>query len=234
MIRAIIACTFWCITAILGSLVAFPHVMITGKIDLLWAVGMWVASTGRRVAGVKVEVVGREQLDPAQVYIYMSNHVSNLDPPIEVPELKRQTSIMAKKELFNVPVLGTALRLAKIVPVDRKNREAAIDSVRLAVEVLQSGVSMMVYPEGTRSNDGRLLPFKKGPFHMAMEAQVPVAPVTILNTHELWPKGKFAIKPGTVKMVFHAPIHPRDFTNREELLQAVQKQIASALPEEYR
>ena len=106
MIRAIIAVTFWAVTATLGSLFAFPHALITGRIDLLWSVAMWVASTGPRLAGVKVKVVGREQLDRAQAYIYMSNHTSNLDPPIEVPELKRQTSILAKKELFKSAGVG--------------------------------------------------------------------------------------------------------------------------------
>jgi 1-acyl-sn-glycerol-3-phosphate acyltransferase len=231
LIRALVAATFWIVYLVLGSLIAIPHALITGKIDFLWAVAMWGAKTGARVAGVKLETVGREQLDTAQTYIFMSNHTSNLDPPIEVPAVGRQVSIMAKKELFKIPIFSTAMRIGKVVPVDRHNRESAIESVRHAVEVLQSGVGMFVYPEGTRSRDGRLLPFKKGPFHMAMEANVPVAPITILNTHELWPKGKFEIKPGTVKMIFHAPIHPSQYATREDLLNAVRRQIASAMPE---
>ena len=234
MIRALIAVTFWSTYVILASLIVIPHAVITGKSDLLWAVAMWGAKTGWRLAGVKLEVIGQEQLDPDQAYIYMSNHTSNLDPPIEVPALGRQLSIMAKKELFKIPIFGTAMHIAKVVPVDRHNRQAAIESVRHAVEVLQSGVSMMVYPEGTRSRDGRLLPFKKGPFHMAMEANVPIVPITILNTHRLWPKGTFKIKPGTVKMIFHAPIHPAQFANREDLMTAIRNQIASAIPDEGR
>lgn len=232
LIRALIAVTFWAVAMILGSIVAFPHALITGRIDFLWAVAMWVAKTGPRLAGIRMKVVGREQLDPHQAYIYMSNHTSNLDPPMEVPALGRRTSILAKKELFRIPVFGTALRLGQIVPVDRSNRDSAIDSVRRAVEVLRSGTSMMVYPEGTRSRDGRLLPFKKGPFHMAMEAGVPVAPITILNTHKLWPKGKFAMKAGTVTMIFHPPMFPGDFANREELLAAVRVVISKPLEAE--
>ncbi len=232
MIRAFIAVSFWVVYITLASIIAIPHAVITGTIEFLWAIAMWGAKTGPRLAGVKLKVIGREQLDPKQAYIYMSNHTSNLDPPMQVPALGRRTSVLAKKELFGIPIFGTALRLGQIVPVDRSNRDSAIDSVRRAVEVLRSGMSMMVYPEGTRSRDGKLLPFKKGPFHMAMEAGVPVAPITILNTHNLWPKGTFTIKPGTVTMIFHPPMFPQDYANREELLEAVREVIGKPLQSE--
>lgn len=232
MIRALIAVTFWTVYITLASIIAIPHALITENIDFLWAVAMWGAKTGPRLAGVKMKVIGREQLDPKQTYIYMSNHTSNLDPPMQVPALGRQVSVLTKKELFGLPIFGTVLRLGHSVPVDRSNRRSAIDSVRQAVEVLRSGTSMMVYPEGTRSGDGKLLPFKKGPFHMAMEAGVPVAPITLLNTHHLWPRGTFVIKPGTVTMIFHPPIIPQDFANREELMNAVREVIAKPLEAE--
>ena len=92
--------------------------------------------------------------------------------------------------------------------MDRRNREAAIASLRFAAEVLRSGVSMTIWPEGTRSTDGRLLPFKKGPFHLAMESGVPIVPITLVGTHEIWPKGEFAIHPGTATVIFHEPIDP--------------------------
>lgn len=124
--------------------------------------------------------------------------------------------------------------MAEMVPVDRHNREAAIESVHAAAEVLRRGLNMVIYPEGTRSADGRLLPFKKGPFHLAMEASVPVVPVTILGTAECWPKGTWAMRPGKATLIFHPPLDPASFASRDELMTAVRESIASALPEDRR
>src|SRR6185369_10828189 len=108
--------------------------------------------------------------------------------------------------LFRIPILGYAMRKAQFIAVDRKNRESAVESVKQAVEVLKSGVSMMAYPEGTRSRDGKLLPFKKGPFHLAMDSGIPVVPVTIIGAHEVWPKGYLRVSPGTLTIIFHPPM----------------------------
>jgi len=125
------------------------------------------------------------------------------------------------------------MRLASLVPVDRRNREAAIASLHSAAEALRSGVSMTIWPEGTRSPDGRLLPFKKGPFYLAIESRVPIVPVTLVGTHEIWPKGEFAIHPGTATVIFHEPIDPATFSAQEELMVAVRERIRSGLPEKY-
>ena len=93
---------------------------------------------------------------------------------------------------------------------------------------------MVIYPEGTRSTDGRLLPFKKGPFHLAMDSGIPVIPVTLLGTFESWPKTRFALRPGTATVLFHPAIDPKNFTDRDALMQAVRNSIASALPESRR
>ena len=100
--------------------------------------------------------------------------------------------------------------------------------------MLKKGLHMVIYPEGTRSADGRLLPFKKGPFHLAMDSSVPVIPVTILGTFESWPKTRFAMRPGTATVIFHPPIDPREFQDRDALTMAVRESIASALPVERR
>ena len=142
--------------------------------------------------------------------------------------------MLAKKEVWRIPILGKALDLAEIVPVERSNREAAIQSIRRAGEVMQHHIHMTIFPEGTRSPDGRLMPFKKGPFHLAMESGFSIVPVTILGTYEMMPKGKFVVKPGTATLVFHPPVDPRKFASREELMQAVWETINSALPEERR
>ncbi len=120
------------------------------------------------------------------------------------------------------------------MPVDRGNRDAGIEAVRAAKQVVGKGINMLIYVEGKRSSDGKLLPFKKGPFYLAMECGVPIVPMTIDGTHYAMPKPRFAIKPGPVKVIFHAPIQPQDFGTREELMEKVRATIESGLPEEYR
>jgi 1-acyl-sn-glycerol-3-phosphate acyltransferase len=214
--------------------IAFPWTFITGKPDFLYSVGMGLAHLAVRIAGVKIKLAGLDKFDPKGTYIYMSNHVSNLDPPVLVPMIPKRTSVLAKKEIWKIPILGQAMNLAEIVPVERSNRDSAIESIRRAGEVMQHGVNMTIYPEGTRSPDGRLLPFKKGPFFLAMETGFPVVPITILETEKMMPKGSSIIRGGTATLVFHPPIDPKNFTTKEELMGAVREAINSALPEERR
>jgi len=233
MLRALLVLAFWAVAAVPAGLIGITWTFLSGKVDLLYRMGIGVGWAGVRLVGVKVEVVGLEKLDWRRTYIFMCNHVSNLDPPIVIPVMPRRTSVLVKKELFRVPILGWGMRLTSLVPVDRRNREAAISSLRFAAQVLRSGVNMTIWPEGTRSLDGRLLPFKKGPFHLAMESSVPIVPVTVVGTHEIWPKGEFAIHPGTATVVFHEPIDPGAFSAQEDLIDAVRERIRSGLPEKY-
>ena len=216
-----------------AALLGFPALYFTGRVDLLWKLSLWAATTGYSVAGVRVRSIGREQLEEGRAYLFISNHVSNLDPPIITQQIGRRISIITKQELFNIPLFGRAMRAAGFVAVNRSNRKSAIESVRDAAGVLQSGLGMLVFPEGTRSGDGKLLPFKRGPFHMAMEAGVPVVPITIVGSYEAWPKGKFALRPGEVVVNFHPPIDPHQFARKEELLVAVRTAIESGLPKQY-
>jgi 1-acyl-sn-glycerol-3-phosphate acyltransferase len=234
MIRTLIMLTFWILAAPIAALIGFPWTFLTGDIRLLYRMFNWGAFAGVRLTGVRVETIGLDKLDPARAYIFMSNHVSNLDPPIQIPLIPRRTSVMVKKELFKTPILGPAMRMAALVPVDRGNRDAGIEAVAAAKAVIQQGISMTIYVEGKRSFDGKLLPFKKGPFYLAMECGVPVVPVTIVGTHYAMPKKRFAIKPGLVKVIFHPPIEPQDFGSRESLMENVRAAIENALPEEYR
>jgi 1-acyl-sn-glycerol-3-phosphate acyltransferase len=233
MIRAILMLVFWAALLPFAALIGFPWTLITGDVSFLYRIGMWGAFTGIRIAGVRVQTVGLEKIDASRTYIFMSNHVSNLDPPITLPLIPRRTSVMAKKELFSYPLLGKTMRLGSLVPVDRNNRDAGIRSVRFAAQVIRDGINMTIYIEGGRSFDGRLIRFKKGPFYLAEECQVPVVPVTISGTHYIMPKGRFAIKPGPVDVIFHDPIEPRDFGSREELMAKVRAVINSGLPPEY-
>lgn len=232
MIRTVAMLAFWGILLPLSALILFPWTFITGDITAIYKVSMWGAITGVRIAGVRVQTVGLDKINPARTYIFMSNHVSNIDPPLLLPLIPKRTSVMAKKELFGYPLLGKLMRIGSLVPVDRGNRDAGISAVRAAAEVIRSGVNMTIYIEGKRSFDGKLLPFKKGPFYLAEECHVAVVPVTILGTHYLMPKGQFAIKPGTATIIFHDPIEPENFGSRECLMEKVRIAINSSLPAE--
>ena len=229
MIRALLVVLFWIVSIPLASIVGFPWTIISRKIDFLYNTAMKIARGGVRLAGVKVEIVGLDRFDNQGTYIYMCNHVSNIDPPIVIPAIPKRTSVLVKKEVFRFPVLATAMRMGSLVPVDRTDRDSAINSLKKAQEVLASGVNMTVFPEGTRSISGDLLPFKKGPFYMALESGVSVIPMTILGTRAIWPKGKFAITPGTATVVFHPPIDPKQYPDREALVAAVRQSIASVM-----
>jgi 1-acyl-sn-glycerol-3-phosphate acyltransferase len=234
MLRTLLMLAFWSIAAPLAALIGFPWTFITGDVTFLYRMFTWGAITGVRLSGVRIQTVGLDQLDPARTYIFMSNHASNLDPPIMVALIPRRTSVLVKKELFRMPILGRAMRLGSLVPVDRGNREAGIEAVHAAKPVIEQGVNMTIYVEGKRSFDGKLLPFKKGPFYLAMQCAVPIVPVTITGTHDLMPKGRFAIKKGTATVIFHPPIEPQDFGDRDSLMEKVRAAIESGLPEEYR
>jgi 1-acyl-sn-glycerol-3-phosphate acyltransferase len=231
--RTIAMLGFWTVTLPFAVLLGFPWTYITRDVSLLYRMSMWGAWTGVRLAGVKIEPVGLDKLDPSRTYIFMSNHTSNLDPPILLPLIPRRTSVMAKKELFSYPLLGETMRIGSLVPVDRGNRDAGIAAVRAAAEVIRQGINMTIYVEGKRSFDGKLLPFKKGPFYLAVECGVPVVPVTIVGTHEIMPKARFQISPGTAKIIFHDPIEPSQFGSRECLMERVRAVINQGLPPQH-
>jgi 1-acyl-sn-glycerol-3-phosphate acyltransferase len=234
MIRTLMMLGFWAVLLPFAALLGFPWTLLTGDVSFLYGMGMWGAWTGVRLAGIRVETVGLDKLDRSRTYLFMSNHVSNVDPPVLLPLIPRRTSVMVKKELFSYPILGRVMRFGSLVPVDRGNRESGIAAVRAAADVIRQGVNMTIYIEGHRSFDGKLLPFKKGPFYLAEECGVPIVPVTIVGSHYVMPKRRFAIKPGTVTVIFHDPIEPKDFGSRECLLLKVRKAIDSGLPAELR
>ena len=233
MIRTLVMLAFWAMLLPFAALLGFPWTLLTGDVSFLYRMGMWGAWTGVRFAGVRVQTVGLDKLDLSRTYIFMSNHVSNVDPPILLPLIPRRTSVMVKKELFNYPILGRVMRFGSLVPVDRGNRESGIAAVRAAADVIRQGVNMTIYVEGHRSFDGKLLPFKKGPFYLAEECGVPIVPVTIIGSHYVMPKTRFAIKPGTVTVIFHDPIEPKDFGSRDCLMAKVRKAINSGLPAQF-
>jgi 1-acyl-sn-glycerol-3-phosphate acyltransferase len=233
--RTVLMLLFWLAALPVAALLGIPWTYLTKDITFLYWGCMRAAYWGVRIAGVKVNVVGLEKIDPARTYIFMSNHISNLDPPLTLPLIPRRTSVMVKKELFKVPVLGQIMRIGSLVPVDRGNRDAGISAVRDAVDAIRvKGLNMTIYVEGHRSFDGKLLPFKKGPFYLAEECKVPIVPITISGTEEVMPKARFAIQPGVVTIQFHDAIEPADFGARECLMAKVRTAINSGLPAELR
>jgi 1-acyl-sn-glycerol-3-phosphate acyltransferase len=233
-IRTILMLGVWALALPFAAVTGIPWSYLKKNVNFLYRTCMWVAWNGVRITGVKVQAVGLEKIDLSRTYIFMSNHTSNLDPPIELPLIPRRTSVMVKKELFKMPILGEIMRLGSLVPVDRRNRDAGITAVREASRVLKSGVNMTIYVEGGRSFDGRLLPFKKGPFYLAQECQVAIVPMTISGTERAMPKARFNIQPELVTVRFHDPIEPADFGSRECLMAKVRTAINSGLPAELR
>ncbi len=211
--------------------VGIPWALLSGDINPLYRWSMWVVRTGVRLARIRVQVVGREDI-PTRPCIFMANHVSNLDPPILLPLLPYRTAFFIKRSLLRIPVVGLGMRLAGFVPVDRSGRlESARESVEAANKVLASGVNISTFPEGTRSRTGRLLPFKKGPFYLAMESGAPVIPISIWGSEHMMTKGSLRIKPGTAHLTFHPAVYPQQFATRELLAEAVRTAITSGLPQ---
>jgi 1-acyl-sn-glycerol-3-phosphate acyltransferase len=205
--------------------------LLTGSADLMYATAMKAVRLGNRIAGIRVRVEGLENV-PAGVCVFAANHISNVDPLAFVPAIPRRVSLLVKNELFRVPILSAAMRLAKFVPVERGDPEAAAASVDIAVALLKQGLSFAVYPEGTRSPDGHLRPFKKGAFVMAIQAGVPVVPVSIAGAQHLMRKGDRAIHPGEVVVRFGPPVDASAYTmeRRVDLLTRVESLVAAGLP----
>lgn len=232
MIASITLLLSYILLAIPAALIGLPWTVVSGDISLLYRWSMWIIRTGLWLARIRADVTGRELVPSGAACIFMSNHVSNLDPPILLPLIPGRTSVFLKRSLMKIPVLGYGMRLGDFIPVDRDGKlESAKESVRFGVRVLQSGLHVMTFPEGTRSRTGRLLPFKKGPFYLAMESGAPVVPISIWGTENMMKKGGLEISPGLAHVRFHSPRWPRDFASRDDLVLAVRMAIESGLPE---
>jgi 1-acyl-sn-glycerol-3-phosphate acyltransferase len=183
------------------GLIFIPWTLITGNVVPLYRATNWLVRTAYWVSGIRIAVEGRERVPKGTACIFMANHVSNLDPQALIPEIPGRTSAFLKRSLMKIPIL------------------------------LDKGIHITTFVEGTRSKDGRMLPFKKGPFYLAMQTGAPCIPVSIYGTETMMAKGSLRLKPGTAHIVFHAPVNPADYATREELLEAVRAAIASGLPE---
>ena len=166
----------------------------------------WGARNWLRLTGVKVKVSGLEHLEPKQAYVFVANHFSYLDAAPLFAFTGRRMGMVAKKELLKAPILGVGMGFVNVIAIDRSNRERAVESLKIATERLRSGISFGVCPEGTRAHPGEMLPFKKGAFHMAVQAGVPVVPIALKNSDMLMGKGTGEAWPGTIEMVVLPPV----------------------------
>ncbi len=227
MIRTLYITIWVCFaTLVAGTLVILLSFFVRSgnplhKIARLWGKSILVVSR------IKVSVKGLSNIDPASPYIYMPNHQSNFDIPVLLGHLTVQFRWLAKVELFKIPIFGRAMRKAGYISIDRYHRESAFESLTAAANKIKSGVSVLIFPEGTRSRDGNLRPFKKGGFVMAIDSGVPIVPVVITGTRAIMPKGKFRVYPGHVSMVIHKPIDTSTYTRetKEALMESVRRVI---------
>ena len=178
-------------------------------------------------AGARAHVSGLEHLDRGQAYVFIANHQSNLDPPLLFAYLGHNVGAIAKIELSRIPIMKQGFPLAHVVPIDRSNRERAVESARRGADELRRGHSLMAFPEGTRTVDGRVKDFKKGVFYMAIEAGVPIVPVVINDTRLVMRKGVKRVVPGDVYLEVLPPVSAREYTTEsvEELIKRVRDLI---------
>ena len=209
--------SFWCIVI---SFIPNSKNRIH-KIAKLWAKILLLMSN------TKVEVVGVENILRGKPQIFMANHQSDFDILIVLAHIPGQFRWIAKKELFHIPIFGAAMKAAGYIEIDRHNHEKAIQNLDEAALRIREGKSVMSFPEGSRSRDGGVKPFKQGIFHLAIKSGVPIIPVSIVGSGGIMPKRSLKVTPGRVKLIIDKPIDVKNYTieNRHELIDQVRKVI---------
>src|SRR5271166_1129802 len=231
MLRAAFICVFLSLYILILGPPLLLYTFFSRNPDPLY----WTAIKGVmffvNCVGVHVQVKGIERI-PKGTCIFAANHTSSADAPAVVDAIPRRIAILLKRSLFAWPIVGQAFHLAHFIPVDRFNRESAIESVEKATEALRNGQSFLIYPEGTRSPDGRLQQFKKGIAVMAIKSGVPLVPVACSNAHRVMEKRSLVIHPGEILVEFLEPIYAAtySFDKRDELNQRVHDAMAAGLP----
>src|SRR3989441_4380122 len=217
-------------TAVLGSIGIVLCMLVPGGSALIPLARFWsrlILKTFR----VRSRAALHDGLNPSQPGVYVANHQSQFDIPALVVAMPTDFRIVAKRELLYIPIFGWALWLAGFIFIDRADREKAIRRLDRTVRTIRRGTSVVVFVEGTRSTDGRLLPFKKGGFVLALKAGVPIVPVSIRGGLGILPKGSLRVKPGTIDIVFGAPVPTSAYSldTREDLIATVRERIAAGL-----
>jgi 1-acyl-sn-glycerol-3-phosphate acyltransferase len=192
----------------------------TRKLAWFWGIGLC------RVCGVEVRVKGGEAVDWKEPLIVMANHQSYLDIPVLYAALPEPFGMLAKQELFRVPIFSSAMRAMRCVPIDRGNRRQSLESLRQAADLVRSGNSIVVFPEGTRSDDGRVHPLKKGPFYLVEMAQVPIVPVGIRGTRDALAKNGVLVRSATVDVAIGEPVR---FDNSDKKGQGARERLRASV-----
>jgi 1-acyl-sn-glycerol-3-phosphate acyltransferase len=179
------------------------------------------------ICNTKVEIIGKENILRGKPQIFMANHQSDFDILIVLAHIPGQFRWIVKKELFNIPVFGQAMRAAGYIEIDRQNHEKALQSLDQAALRIRQGKSVMTFPEGTRSRDGEIKSFKQGTFYLALQSGVPIVPISIIGSGDIMPRRSLKIKPGKIKLVIDKPIDMKGYTleNRQELIDKVRQVI---------
>ncbi|RKY85730.1 1-acyl-sn-glycerol-3-phosphate acyltransferase [candidate division KSB1 bacterium] len=197
---------------------------LEGKFEKIWA-GLIL-----KVSGVSVSVQGLENINKNKQYVFVANHLSMFDIPAVISAIPNEMKMLAKKELFRIPLFGWVMYAGRHIRIDRQNRERAIHSLDSAVERLKKeDISILVYAEGTRSPDGEIKNFKKGAFVLAIRSGVPIVPVTISGSREIVPKKSLKINKGTIRIFIDKPLETKNFTldDKDFLLKKVRELIVS-------
>lgn len=230
-VRAFLATLFIAVATIVGSLVALVLRLFDRTGDLVVDLARLWSRAVLAVAGVKVQVDWQERLVPGQAYVFMANHESSVDIWSLLVALPLRFRMIAKKQLLRIPLFGWAMWAGRFIFIDRANAVSARRTIDEAKRRIRGGDSVLIFPEGTRSRDGLLGPFKKGGFHLAIDSGVPVVPVALHGTGRAMPRGSLFIRPGLVRATVGVPIPTAGLTDedRHKLLEEVRGRIASML-----
>jgi 1-acyl-sn-glycerol-3-phosphate acyltransferase len=217
------------ITIILG-LIVIAVAFFSNKGNVAHLIARAWARSILWVSGVHVRLKGFEHFDSLQSCILMPNHQSNFDIPVLLGRIPIQFRWLAKAELFKIPIFGRGMRGCGYISIDRSNRKSAFRSLKEAARKIRDGVSVLIFPEGTRSTDGQIIAFKKGGFVLAVDAGVPIVPIVISGTRAVMPKGRLLIESRDVVMEILAPIDTSGYTRKtkEDLMQKVRNSIYDA------
>jgi len=195
--------------------------------------GKWAVSLAPGILGIKIKISGRDMIDRKTPYVFMSNHLSFLDGPLLFLLIPQSIRVILKKEVFRLPVVGQGMRFVGFVPVDRKGVRGGKKSIDQAAHLMRElGYSYLIFPEGTRTRDGRTQAFKRGGFFLALESGAAIAPLTIRGTYELMPRGAIFARRGKIDVLFHPPVPTKgyDRNNMQPLIDKVRDTILSGLP----
>jgi 1-acyl-sn-glycerol-3-phosphate acyltransferase len=208
--------------------------ILFGWKDLLYVLGHLGVRLGLLTSGISFEVIGKDNIPVGRAAVYCSNHESNIDPPILFDALHPRMHILYKHEIDQIPILARAFRMGGFIPIDRRNKESSLRSIQAGARSLRSGNSFLIFPEGTRSRTSEMLPFKKGGFIMALEAQAPIVPVAIRGGRASMQKGSPIIRPVTLRIRVGKPIETAGMTvaQRGDLIVTVRAEIERLLAED--